>query len=169
VTLSSGINRFKLGDSFSYEVTDGLTKLTERYTHTVTSADDMRVVMNNGEYEFDQMGGLLKNSFGVKDPAILQVPADITEGKKWRSVFTNTNINGVTRNYYDFQVVSLEDLATAMGTIRANGRNNYTVMTNTLWIDPRTMHIIRSDRQFRENGRIIEFTSTVMTSMKKVR
>jgi hypothetical protein len=178
VTLSSGINRFKLGDSFSYEVTDGLTKLTERYTHTVTSADDLRVVMNNGEYEFDQMGGLLKNSFGVKDPAILQVPADIAEGKKWRSVFTNTNINGVTRNYYDFQVVALEDLATSMGTIRAfkvqangeaNGRNNYTVMTNTLWIDPRTMHIIRSDRQFRENGRIIEFTSTVMTSMKKVR
>jgi hypothetical protein len=178
ITLSSGTNRFKLGDSFSYEVTDGLTKLTERFTHLVTSADDTRVVMNQGEQEFDQMGGLLKNKFGTKDPAILQVPADIAEGKKWRSVFTNTNSNGVTNNYYDFQVLALEDLATPMGTIKAfkvqangeaTGRYGYTVMTNTLWIDPRTMHIIRNDRQFRENGRITEFSSTVMTAMVKAR
>jgi Caspase domain len=176
--LASGVNRFKLGDTISYEVIDGFRQaVTERYTNTVTAADDQRVVMNGGEFVFDQMGGLLKNRFGEKSPAILQVPADIDLGKKWRSAFTNTNSNGVSNNYYEFKVLGLEDLDTPMGKIttfkveasgEATGRYGRTVMTNTIWIDPRVMLIVRNDRHFRENGRVTENSSTRIVATNKL-
>jgi hypothetical protein len=178
MTLANGANRFKLGDSFSYERRDnfGITKISQ-YTVKVTFADDKRVEMNDGIAVFDQMGGLLRNEFGTKDPAIVQVPADIALGKKWRTIFTNTNQYGVSNNFYDAKVVALEELDTPMGKIKAYkientgqatgpGRN-FTTMTNTLWIDPRVMHIIRSEREFRENGRMTENSVTVMTAMNK--
>ncbi len=175
--LASGVSRFKLGDSFGYEVVDGFRDaIAERYTNKVTAADDRRVEINHGEFVFDQMGGLLKNRFGDKSPAILQVPADVEIGKKWRAAFTNTNSNGVSNNYYDFKVLGIDELDTPMGKIRAfkvqangeaTGRYGRTVMTNTLWIDPSIMLIVRNDRHFRENGKVVENSSTRMVTINR--
>jgi hypothetical protein len=177
--LASGSNRYKLGDTFSYEVRDGSSKeVTSRLTQKVTFADDQRVVLNDGMVELDQMGGMRKNSSGTKDPAILQVPADLALGKKWRSTFTNTKPDGsVSRSYWDAKVVALEEIATAMGIIKAfkvqrsgfaNGSGGgVTQLNGTMWIDPRVMLVVRNDLLYRHKGKVTENSSTVMTAMNR--
>jgi Caspase domain len=178
--LGSGVNRYKLGDSFNFELRDGASKtIQSRYTQRVTFADDVRVVLNDGEVELDQMGGMVKNSSGTKDPAILQVPADLAVGKKWRSTFTNTRPDGgKSRSYWDAKVVAFEEIETPMGRIMAYKieRSGYAVgdgggltqLTGTMWIDPRVMHVVRNDLLYRHKGKVTESSSVVMTAMNKM-
>ena len=179
-TLPSGANRYKLGDSFTYEVRDGFTKeIRTKQTNVVTFADDTRVVLNNGESEVDQMGGVIKNRFGTKSPAILTAPADLSLGKKWRTAFTNTEPNGyTTSNYWEFKAVAFEEIDTPLGKIKAfkiegegkaTGRAGITQLTTTRWIDPRTMLSVRNDLLFRTNGKISEHSSSTITAMSRVR
>ncbi len=176
--LAAGANRYKVGDSFTMELRDGFSNaVTSRNVYKVTAADDVRVILNGGEAELDQMGGVVKNRLGTKDPAILQVPADLAIGKKWRSTFVNTRDGqNSTNNYWDAKIVALEELDLPIGKImafkverngRAVGRNGVTVQTGTSWIDPKTMMIVRSDLLFRNNGKITEYSSSVMVALQK--
>jgi len=163
--LPSGTARFAVGDVFRYRRIDGFSQNATERVARVTSLDGDRVIFNNGGPVFDQMGGVLRNRFGTKDPAHLVVPADIAIGKRWRSAFTNTGPGGQrSDNFWEARVVALEDVVVPAGTFKAyrierhgearpvNG-TDMTFLTATDWVDPRTMLVVRTDIKYRQAGR----------------
>ena len=160
--LASGTNRFALGDEFTYDLIDGYTKVATRFVLRVTSADNDRVEYNNGGYVTDQMGTVVRNRFGTKNPGVLFLPADIAVGKRWRTAYTNTTPGGeLSTNFWDYRVVALEDIKVPAGSFRAfrvegNGEARFPtkmhIMSATHWFDPVTMTGVRSDQNFRMAG-----------------
>lgn len=156
-TLVSGTNRYALGDEYTLQLTDLLTGLVRREPHKVTYADDTRVEINGGQVVYDQMGGLVEDETGVKDPPVLMVPADIALGKQWRAVFQN-HVQGFSfRVLVDFRTVAFEDVQVAGKTIKAfrvemEGFISSLSIRGTLWIEPRTMRMVRWDRHVRAPG-----------------
>jgi hypothetical protein len=178
VALAAGLDRYAVGDEWVMERTDDLTKETRRITSRVTQADRDWVVINDGAAVYDQMGSVLKNRFGVKDPGILMAPADLALGKRWRSAFTNTQPGGLKlSNFYDFRVTAFEEVTVPAGTFNAfrverhglaraqNGPGSQ--ISGTTWIDPITMFPIRNDMLFRTKGVITEQSSDRLVRIKR--
>jgi uncharacterized caspase-like protein len=158
--LPSGVNRYAIGDESEWILIDRITNTSTRFVDRVTYADNDRAEFNGGAVVFDQMGGVLKNKFGTKKPAVLAVPADLAKGRRWRTAFTNTRPDGVVENsFWDFQVIGLEDVTVPAGTFRsfkmegagesrlADGSGAY--LRQLRWIDPTTMLSVRQDREVR--------------------
>jgi len=182
--LPSGNARFALGDVLRYRRVDGFTQKTTEFALRVTSIEADRVTFNQGGAMFDQMGGILRNRFGAKDPAHLAAPADIAIGKRWRSAFKNTAPDGtVSDNFWEARVVALEDIVVPAGTFKAyrverqgearplNGAA-MTFLSGTDWIDPRTMIVVRTDIKFRQSGRgsgmVSEFGSQQLVAFERL-
>lgn len=166
VPLASGSNRYALGDQFVYDDIDGFTKVATRHTWRVTFADNERVEMNGARKILDQMGGELLNRNGRKEPAVVNAPAELAVGKRWRSAYTNTPAGGTaSSNYFDFKVVAFEEVTVPAGRFKAykiervgeaSSPGGYTVLTGTHWIDPTTMITVRNDtlnRKTAQNGK----------------
>ena len=163
--LPSGTARFAVGDVFRYRRIDGFTQNATEHVLRVTSLDADRVVFSKGGVVFDQMGGVLRNRFGTKDPAVLVVPADLAIGKRWRSAFTNTGPDGKpSTNFWEARAAALEDVVVPAGTFKAYRVERQgearpagddaamTFLTATIWIDPRTMLVVRTDAKYRQSG-----------------
>lgn len=181
--LASGSQRFALGDVLRYRSIDGFTQnATDRVLRVTALAGD-RVIFNNGAPVFDQMGGVVRNRFGTKDPAHLVAPADIAVGKRWRSAFTNTGPDGkASNNFWEARVVALEDVTVPAGTFKAYRVERHgearpangaamTFLSATDWIDPRTMLLVRTDIKFRQPGRgsgtVTEYLSDQLVSIER--
>ena len=171
VALASGTNRYALGDQYTLITTDLLTKNATRELQRVTLATPDRVEINGGATVYNQMGGLLKDDSGEKDPPIQMVPADISLGKKWRSVFQN-RIYGYTATVnVNFKTVALEDLdipgaklktykVDMEGSAFVNGLRGR--FHGHLWIEPTTMRLVRYDRNLRAATAILDSSSQVV-------
>ena len=163
--LPSGTRRYAVGDVYRYRRIDGFTKNVTEHVFRVTSATAERVVFNNGPRVFDQMGGILQNSSGTKDPAHLLAPADIAIGKRWRTAFTNTGPDGsVSNTFWEAHVVAFEDVVVPAGTFKAYrverrgearpvAGSDMTFLLATDWIDPEKMQVLRTDFFYRKAGR----------------
>lgn len=178
--LPPGVDRFAVGDRWAIQRTDHLdggrvqTLLAE-----VSAIEGGRVLVNGGEIVVDQMGGILQNRFGSKNPALLNAPADLQVGKRWRSAFTNTRPGGpAARSYYEHRVLALEDIEVPAGRykafrIEAKGEALLPHATrqlhNMTWIDPATMTLVRHDvKQAGPGGRLVEHTSDLLLWRKQV-
>jgi len=73
--------------------------------------------LDEGTTVLDQMGGILKNRFGTKTPAALIEPVELAVGKRWRIAYKNMWPGVVVNNFYDFQVVGVEDVTVPAGTM----------------------------------------------------
>ena len=94
-TLPAGVDRFRVGDSWAFERTDRLAGNSVSHLRgEVTAIEGGRVMVNGGAAIVNQMGGVLLNRFGAKDPAVAAAPADLQLGKRWRSAFTNAPAGG---------------------------------------------------------------------------
>lgn len=179
IALPAGVDRYVVGDEWVMERTDGFNKESRRQKFRVTQADKHRVVINDGAIVQDQMGSILKNGSGVKDPGFLLVPVDLSIGKRWRSAFTNSQANGGRQtNVYELRVAALEKVTVPAGTFnafrverRGHGTSQdgkWRTYSGTSWIDPATMFTIRSDVEFRNNGMVTEQSSSRLVSMKRM-
>jgi hypothetical protein len=177
--LSSGTDRYLLGDEWVIDRTEGFTQKTNRITLRVTEVAGGRVLINDGASVLDQMGSVLKNRFGIKDPGSLFAPADLAVGKRWRTAFTNTTPEGVvSTNFYEARVVSLEEIKVPAGTFKAfrierrgqarPAQGAITFLSGTAWIDPATMLAVRNDHLFRKHGQIVDQGSDQLVSVKRV-
>lgn len=170
VMLPSGKSRWNLGDVEVVENTDRFTGIRRTFTLRVTAIEGDKVIFNGGATVRDQMGGILKNRFGSFSPAVMQAPADIALGKKWRTAFQQTTDGWNGLSYYDYKVHALEDVAAlgrivkafrVEGTGFAQSSRDIRQIRNTVWIDPSTMLVVRSDNLFRYNGQTYENSSNV--------
>ncbi|MCR5885537.1 caspase family protein [Rhizobacter sp. J219] len=179
IPLPAGVNRFELGDELVYDVVDGFSGVARRLTQRVTFADADRVEINHGAQILDQMGSVLKNSRGVKDPGILMVPSDLALGKRWRSAFTNT-VEGQppATNFYEFRVAAFEEVTVPAGTFKAyrierRGESSLpgvatTFMGGTMWIEPTTMTLVRNDISMTQNSRPTDRESLRLVAVRRV-
>ncbi len=176
VALKSGARRYEVGDELVYERADHLTFKKRTLVGRVVTVDDNTVVFSSG-LVLDQMGSILKDRFGEKDPGNLVAPADLALGKKWRSAFTNKPENApTTENFWECRVVGMEEIVVPAGrfiTFRierrgiASGKSGTTRMTTTQWIDPKTMYPIKNERTFiAGSGRVVDETD-VLLSLKQ--
>lgn len=174
-TLASGVHRFALGDEYTMISTDLLTKVATRTVQRVTLATDDRVEINGGETVYDQMGSLIQDDSGIKDPPMLMVPADIALGKKWQTAFQNKVRGYQARVFADLRVLALEDLEIPGARIQTYkvGIDGYASIgsvngryTGTLWIEPRTMRLVRYDRRVSGGSMTLDNSSMVMVDYK---
>lgn len=170
-TLASGANRFAKGDQYTLLTTDLLTGIVQRNVQSVSFADDNRVEINGGATVYDQMGALIRDDSGIKDPPIMMVPADISLGKRWSAAFVNRIGGYDVRVTLDFKTIALEDLEIPGARIKTykvdidgfahlNGMSGH--FTGTLWIEPTTMRLVRYDRMLRGGSRIVDSSSQVV-------
>jgi hypothetical protein len=179
--LPAGMDRFRVGDSWALQRTNHLKAGAVREVReTVTTIEGRRVLVNNGESVLDQMGGVVANRFGTKNPALVMAPADLQVGKRWRSAFTNTLPSGTQgRNFYDHRCAALEELEVPAGRFKAfriESQGESVQPTQTLelsvvlWVDPATMMELRQDVKLRskERNALIEHSSDVLLWRKQV-
>ena len=154
--LPAGTDRFRVGDSWAFERTDRLAgNSVSRLRGEVTAIEGGRVMVNGGKTIFNQMGGVLLNGNGAKDPAVAVAPADLQLGKRWRSAFTNTRPGSpAARNFYEHRVVALEEVVVPAGRYKAfriesNGESIWPQgalrLHTMVWVDPATMTVVRLD------------------------
>lgn len=158
-TIDVARRRYKVGDVITWERHDRLTGTKQRMRRRVTSATDDRVEFNNGGFVLTQTDALVRNGTGEKSPPIVEVVADMAVGRRWRSAFTNTSSGVTYRNYYKSRVVALEELATAMGSIRCfrvehSGESAFPdgrlqLLSRTTWVDASSGRVRRIDHEFR--------------------
>lgn len=178
--LPAGVDRFRVGDSWAMQRTDMLGGQVTRHPGRITAIEGGRVIVNDGEMVVDQMGGILLNRFGAKDPALIGLPNGLQLGKRWRSAFTNRRGAGpVARAYYEHRVVALEDIEVPAGRYKAwrvEARGETVLPQQTIklemstWADPATMTTLRHDvRQTGYSGTpVIEHSSDVLLWRKQV-
>jgi len=176
VALAPSARRFQLGDELVTDQIDGFTKKRHRSTAKVTFSDDNRAEFNHGKLVWDQTGTLLKNAFGSKSPGVLEVPADMAVGKKWRSAFQNLRPDGVLdTNFWEFRVQGYETVSVPAGTFKAylvigvgeaRGQAGMTFMESRTWVDPATLRRVRGESIHRSNGKITTYGAMELVSFK---
>ncbi len=153
-TLPPGVDRYRVGDQWEMERIDHLAGGQREFQpFRVTAIEGQRVLINGGAVVVDQMGGVILNPNGAKDPPVMVVPADLQVGKRWRSAFTNQRANGPrTQNFYDYRVLALEEVEVPAGRFlayRLEGigqavfPNQTMSLRNVIWVDPATMLPVR--------------------------
>jgi hypothetical protein len=150
--------RYELGDVIWWEFEDQLKGTKQFLRNRVTAADDERAEFNGGALILTQTGGLVKNRFGVNDPPIIEVIADMAVSKRWRSAFLQTSGGKRYRTYYDSKVVAVEEIALPIGKVRAfrvehQGESIYpdgrvAVLRRTTWVDVVRGMVVRGDAEF---------------------
>ena len=178
--LPSGVDRYRVGDAWIYDRDDRVSGRKDRLRARVTAIEGQRVIINFGSVIVDQMGGVIKNRFGTKEPAVMTAPADVQLGKRWRTAFRNRHEGtGTTDNYYDSQVAALEDIEVPAGRFRvfriesrgdAVGVKSVWRLSRSDWLDPVTMkgvqHKYRSTSA--DGSKVFDDYTEVLVSLRLV-
>lgn len=145
--IRSGTRRSELGDAWLLRLTDLMTGASRDDTREVIEATDTRAVFSGSTpLVYDQMGNVIENFTGRKDPAVVSIPSEYVVGKRWRTVFDNLPANGPLDRgtYYDFRIAALEDVNLPRGrkrVFRVEGLG-FTArgvqLSQTTWVDPPT-------------------------------
>ena len=124
----------------------------------------------------DQGGTLLKSGTGSKSPGILEAPADMAIGKKWRSAFQNLRPDGVLdTNFLEYRVQGYDTVTVPAGTFKAylvlgvgeaRGDAGMTFMESRTWFDPATLRTLRMEWIHRSKGKISAYGATEAVSFK---
>jgi hypothetical protein len=180
--LRPGADRYRVGDRWEMEWIDHLSGTRQRRPYEVTRLDGNRVLANGGRVVMDQMGNIIENELGRRDPAILMVPSELATGRRWSSAYSSTPLTGgiTSQVVVDHRVEGLEDIEVPVGRFRAwrvamTGTSvrpdNSSVLTATMWVDPESMWPLRYVRRFtsKERGWVVLDATEEIVSMRRVR
>jgi uncharacterized caspase-like protein len=152
VQLASGTRRYRVGDRLVYSQKDVYGKALADHQLHVTDMRGSQVVINGGAEIWDEMGNLVTDSNGTRNPPKGYFPADLSTGKTWRSAYSIVAPNGfVTSLYWDFTVKGIETVTVPAGIFKAyrvEGTSRTATgiaQTETYWIDPATFLMIKDD------------------------
>ena len=176
IVLPDARNWYATGDTLEYEQVDGYTRLVTHTTLRVTFADNDQVEFDDGRI-LAQDGGVRREPSGTEyTPARMDRLADLTVGKKWRSEFTSGRSSGPkTKAYCDYKVAAFEEVTVPAGTFKAFkieregrfGGEGYRLVSGAEWVDSGTLFTVRVDVLNRYYGRIAEFYSARLSSIKR--
>ena len=137
---------YRVGEVLSFNVIDGLTKVSKPLLMRVTSVnlDDDRIEFNGGEYVIDSMGNTLATQRGAFSTPRQFYPAELYVGKRWHTTFKQRRPSGQIYTYrYDVRVVGRESITVPAGTfdafkIEARGFNMQlgAALARNIWVAP---------------------------------
>jgi hypothetical protein len=176
IKLPDAGNRFATGDSFGYVHIDGFTKIEKTTTWRVTFADDERVEFSNGEV-WTQLGATVRDSRGYHyDPPRQDLLPQLQAGQAWRSEFkTWRGQSPVGSGRWDYRVAALEPVVVPAGTYEAwrietsgeAAQGGLATHQGSIWFDAKTLLPLRLDVVMRQGGRIDQFYSLRLASLKR--
>ncbi|MBL8305254.1 MAG: caspase family protein [Rubrivivax sp.] len=168
-----GQDRYRVGDTWTMAWTDHLRgDQRELRPYRVSAIEGMRVLVNDGRVVMDQMGNVIENELGRRDPGILMVPAELSVGRRWHSAYYSHPLSGgaPSRVLVDHRVEALEDVELPLGRFRAwrIGMTGSLLRASdgadlraTMWVDAATLWPLRTVRHFTRMHRdIVEMKST---------
>ncbi len=165
--LPSGTNRFRVGDILEYQETwKAPNRFRGRVVYEVLKASDDRVDLKvsflrpDGQVKvvkqqsWDQLGNLLSDNTGARRSLPwVQVPADLSLGKRWISEFwlVPEEVSKLRRRRisWDLRVVGQESVEGPQGNVlafRVEGVSKTSVHSpggTTYWVDPATFIKVR--------------------------
>ena len=179
IHLPSGELRYRVGDAIERELINHLAGTRRRVWLRVTSADDREVVVNRGQAVVDQMGGLLRDLFGNRSPAMVEVPSELRLGRRWRTAYRNRIPSGELEDcVYEFRVSGIDTVEVPAGRFRcyridgtgeAVGMGHSTALQGVKWVDPSTMLALRQRDIFKDNssGQVIFDVEFVVSAIQR--
>ena len=154
--LPAGVDRYRVGDRWEVEIIDHLAADNRRRgEREVTALRDGQVLLNGGAVILDQLGSVIRNRTGRKDPGILVAPSQLRVGMRWRSDFYNQPDSPgapLSKNFYDYRVRGIEELELPIGRMRtfhivgegmAVQTNSSSRLFSEVWIEPATMWSVK--------------------------
>ena len=176
IKLPDAGNRYAIGDAFTYVHIDGFTQLENTFTWRVSFADNERAEFSNGEV-LTQAGATVRDARGFRyDPPRQNLVPGLEAGKAWRSEFKTWRDPSLTGSgRWDYKVAAMEVLQVPAGSfdtyrIESNGeatQGGLATHKGTVWIDTKTLVPVRMDVVLRYSGRIDQFFSLRLSSMKR--
>ena len=140
----AAVGRYMVGDSFTFELRDGLSNaVSKTFREVVSDVDETQIEFNDGALVLDMLGNEVKS----QNPRFLTpaqlCPAEYSVGAKWSTQFGWLKGNG-DRSVMalDMKVVSREPFTTPAGTFNAfkvTGAGwvaGGTYWTIAYWVDP---------------------------------
>ncbi len=140
----AAVGRYMVGDSFTFELRDGLSNaVSKTFREVVSDVDETQIEFNDGALVLDMLGNEVKS----QNPRFLTpaqlFPAEYSVGAKWSTQFGWLKGNG-DRSVMalDMKVVSREPFTTPAGTFNAfkvTGAGwvaGGTYWTIAYWVDP---------------------------------
>jgi hypothetical protein len=172
--LSSGSQRFRLGDWIEVGNVDHIAGTRSKIEFLATRADDMIAEFNNGTFVWNQMGAIIDSPQQSLGTGMLVIPADIGTGKRWRTAFKSVGKawRGTEQTYYDFKVTARETVATPSGTFdclkvegegwasgEGEGKFWGVKLWQQYWVDPARMWRIKGESKVWPTGQRMRHTS----------
>jgi len=154
--------RYRVGDSYTYRVTDLYTKLeVETFTQTITKITDTEVIYNTGMVT-DLLGNQVRTRDGrVFGPAQF-LPLEFAVGKRWNTRFKLTHPRfGAGQIELEMRVIARETITVPAGTFDAfrleghgwsSGSWGSTQVTRIAWIAPDRVRRWIVSEDFRKSG-----------------
>jgi hypothetical protein len=112
---------FRIGDSYSYRVTDLYTKLELRkITNRVTEITENEVIFNGGESVTDLLGNPVKRRDGARYYGAQMAIPEYSVGKKWITKYRFVSERGqVADTDYELKVIAKEKVVVPAGVFDA--------------------------------------------------
>jgi uncharacterized caspase-like protein len=168
---------YKIGDSYSYQVIDFLTKLeTRRYTNTVRAVSDFDVTFGGGRVT-DLLGNDIKLPNGRLLSPSQYFPAEYAVGKKWSTRYrwrrgSGDGVEDVIE--MDLKIVGREEITVPAGTFNAfkiEGRG-FVIGAGTqqifnFWVDPEMRRPIVLEFLARRGSRFVGTDRHELVSFKQ--
>lgn len=151
-------DRFRVGDTYRYQLRDDYSKVATQHTARVTAVTEDTVEFGNGSVVLTREGGAIRNSsIANLDPPRLDLPAgDYAVGKSWTYRTLQTNLNGSKVNVSgEVQIVALEDVTVPAGTFKAyrlvhtNFQSNGSHVKIVSWMRPEWGFAVKMVREIR--------------------
>jgi hypothetical protein len=127
-----------------------------------------------------QDGSIIRDRFAAFDPPVLQRPADMEVGKRWRTAYDVKFKDGsASRNYWDLKVVAVDDIELRAGRMKAfrvegEGEGVYTagksgtyVFWTRYWVDPVSLILVKSERRHWHRDKLAFWERHELLSMER--
>ena len=166
--------RYPVGTVMVYSVKDVYGKVRPERRLEVTDLRDGKIIINGGLEVWDEMGNLVKDAAGTRSPAKAHFPSELAIGKKWHSAYENLIPSGqIDSLYWDFRVEAFEEIVVPAGKFKAfrvegtSRVSNGAYQTETYWIDPARMLIVKDVFVYQIQGRTTNDFRRELVSYKR--
>ncbi|MES2974671.1 MAG: caspase family protein [Pseudomonadota bacterium] len=167
--------RYRLGDTYTTVLKDGLTGVViEQVNSVVTAMRGDVVEINGGRMIVTPQSGIIRNNFGSFDPPYGGAPAEFQIGKAWEARSTQKANDGNSYQFRgSFKIVARETVTVPAGTFQTwvidyqGFSSGGAAFRSRNWSDPRYgMAIKREETVRNRDGRIVRSEVREMVAIK---
>ncbi len=173
VSLAYAGPRFKVGDTYQYQLSDVLTNLLgNKVNLLVTQIEGEIVRFDDSNLVLTPLSATIRNAIGTFEPPHAGLPVELQVGKKWSNQAVQKRHDGQTFLFNaDSKIVARESITVTAGTFQTYAVETFFTTRNTtvkrkVWIDPRYGLPIKSEEIARNAWGIFRSDRRELISIK---